>query len=286
MNRDNSKEQVKAWVRHLVDNYYYLPYAPEVDLRRLPAKRRCNDLKCIEDNAVRILTEKSSEAEEYRQVIYNLAIHGYLEGLDVYALSRIGAVGIESIIGAREELGRINMLVETGRFRISVYKESVKLIANLVHLNFAYTPISLSYAIFTQVKSTKISTRPKAVFPTLQTTVLIYRTPIRAIDQSPMPEDVARLLVRFGLQLRCSVVEWILKRRPRRAGDIVAPIYIQMERELDNPDWAKARDLREAIRGILQTYVFREALLAPYYLYLYGYLELDPIMYLFMWELR
>jgi len=192
---------------------------------------------------------------------------------------------MESIVGAREKLRRLSTSEERQKFKSSRYRESVKMIADLVHLNFAYTPISLSSEIL-GIREKGKPTRRKLIFPTLQTTVLAFRTPIRAIDQSPIPRNIAETLVRFGLQLRCKIIEWILKRGSRTAGDIIPPVYAYMSRNLDDPAWVEARELRDVIKGTLQLYILREALLAPYYLHLYGYLELDPIMYLIMWELH
>jgi len=257
-------------VRCLVDRYGYLPFATEDILRHIHVT--C-DLDDIKTHALFILTSRDPRAELYRQAVYSLAVHGFLDGTDLYALAQLGSVAINSIIGAHETLANLKV----------TSRDKARMLASLALSNFAIVPPILRN-IYTGIIGRRHA-HPVAL-PTITTLALAIGTPVRTSDESPVPENIARLLIEFGFELRRSIVEWLLKYRPRTAGDIIPLVHAKMAKELEKPEWEKARDYRDFIRGPLRAYILREAILAPYYLHHYGYLELDPVMYMVMWELR
>jgi len=260
---------VRDTVRCLVDRYGYLPFATEDVLRH--AFFVC-DLEFLRINALFYLTSRDPQAELYRQAVYSLAVHGFLDGTDLYTLAQVGRAAMDSIIGAREVLANLKV----------TSRDKARMLAVLALTNFAIVPPIL-YNIYTGVIGRRHA-HPVAL-PTISTLALAIRTPVRTSDRSPVPEDIAELIVEFGFELRRSIVEWILKHRPRTAGDIIPPVYTKMAKELEKQEWGEARDYRDFIKGPLQAYILREALLAPYYLHHYGYLELDPVTYTVMWKL-
>jgi len=273
---------IKTWVRNLVDNYYYLPYAHEIDLRRI--SKPCNTLRCIKENAIRILTEASIEAEEYRQIIYNLAFHGYIGGEIAYVLSKVGAIAIRNLTEAREELKRISEQITTGSFRKTKYKKIVEMMANLIQLNFAYSSVMSIIETISNIH--KRPTQRKTIFPTIQSSALIVRMPIHNADRSIVPEDIAEALVDFCVSLRCKIVENFLRLKPKTSGDIIYLTYHWAKKELEQNYYSRLGDIGTAIKDMLWMHILREAFLAPYYLHHYGYIELDPVMYFITWELR
>jgi len=247
-------------VRCLVDRHSYLPFAAVDVLGHI--KFTC-DLDTIMEEAVRTLTSTDSDAEALRRAIHAIASTGGLHDKDLYIVSRAPSDALPA-----SKAGRKNRL---------------RLLARLALLNFAAVPLEYLTILAGMPGAERSS--PVAV-PTIAAVALLARGLAGEEPWSPMPEDAARLVVSFGFELRREIVRWLLERHPRTAGDIVAPVYVWLEKELEwrRPEWSRLREYRGFIRGPLQLHVLREALLAPYYLQHYGFLELDPIMYMLMWE--
>jgi len=241
-------------VRCLVDRYGYLPFAAVDVLRH--ARFDC-DLDSIMEEAVRVLTSPGSDAEALRGIIYAVAATGGLHGKDLHRLAPHAMLHVPK---------------RGGTFR---------LLARLALLNFAGVPLEYHSVPITG----KERSSPAAV-PTITAEALLAKGLAGENPRSPMPEEVARLIVGFGFEARREVIRWLLGRAPRTVGDIVVPVKTMMEKVLERPEWVRAAQYRDFIRGPLLMLVLREALLAPYYLQHYGYIELDPLMYMLMWEVK
>ena len=247
-------------VRCLVDRHGYLPLAPETVLKH--ARFPC-DLGVIADTASYILTSRDWGAELLRQGVYGLAIHGCMHAPDLYVYASVAATAIKTVVGAREEIARL-------RASRIPYKKSAKFLATLVWANFAAVPPALR----SMLAGRPGGARAGIILPTVVTTALAVRTPIRTEDRSPLGDQhVARMLAGFGLEMRRQLVERILH-GAESVREAALQVMDRMRWELAKPEWGRMwREVKEFLLVALQAHAFHEAAMTAAYLHHYGYLE-------------
>jgi hypothetical protein len=173
-----------------------------------------------------------------------------------------------------EELGLIS---KKGWWKRQGYKMAVRTYGDLIQLNFAYTPVERIFDL--SLISWKRPTEKKVLISTLQSRALIERQPLKPFESSRVDEDTAEKIVSFGIELRQRVVEGFLELRPLKAGDIFRYVYGWAKEEVE-----KLKEHQHLIR-MFDRSIYEELFVAPYYLYYYNIVNIDPIRYDLFWEL-
>jgi hypothetical protein len=273
-------ERLKEVIRKLALSEYYLPYATVIDLSRLPLHMLHDRVEKIKKRAIEVLTSDSEEAEIYRQLIFMLSTRTAITGLTPYLMAIIRARALRGSFGPdisrliHEELG---LASKKKWWRREGYRVAVRTYGDLIQLNFAYTPVERIFDL--SLMSWKMPTERKVLISTLQSRALIERQPLKPFESSRVDEDVAEKIVSFGIELRQRVVEGFLKLRPLKAGDIFRYVYEWAKREVE-----RLEGYQHLIR-MFERSIYEELFVAPYYLYYYDIVNIDPIRYDLFWEL-
>jgi hypothetical protein len=272
------KHKLKEHIRSLILKEYYLPYASVTDLIRIPSSKLCNNLDAIKRRAVEILVKETEEAELYRQLIYILSTYNVIVGLNPYRLAYIKAqVFRKELPFSHIYKEREDVLSKKDWWKKVGYKRAVKIYADLIQLNFAYT--SLEHMLDEFMEPQKKQTQRKVLVASLASKALIGRLPFRPYESTTVDEDTAEKIVNFCIELRKKVVEGFLILRPKKAGDIFHYIYQWAKKESE-----KLEKLGHLIRR-LDEHIYEEIFPAPYFLNHYGILNLDFIRYELFWEI-
>ncbi|MCC6014357.1 MAG: hypothetical protein LM564_01470 [Desulfurococcaceae archaeon] len=273
-------EKLKEIIRKLALSEYYLPYATVIDLSRLPSHMLYDEVEKIKRRAIEVLTSDNEEAEIRRQLIFMLSTRTAITGLTPYLMAIIRARALRRPFGSDishlvyEEL---ELVSKKGWWSKRGYKMAVRTYGDLIQLNFAYTPVERVFDL--SLMSWKMPTERKVLISTLQSRALIERQPLKPFESSRVDEDTAEKIVNFGIELRRRVVEGFLKLRPLKAGDIFRYVYGWARKEAE-----KLKEYQHLIR-MLDRSIYEELFVAPYYLYYYNIVNIDPIRYDLFWEL-
>jgi len=261
----------------LILEHHYLPYAAAVDLQRIPESSLCTDVECVKKRAIEVLTSDDEEPEVYRQLVYMLSVHTTITGLNPYIIAIIRARALKSPFGSTIYDTIRELMHDKRKWKDVGYKRAVATYADLVQLNFAYTP--MEHIIGEILTPYKKPTEKKALVATLQSKALIGRLPLRPFKPSTVDASTAEEVVDFCVRLRQRVVEGFLELRPLRAGDIFQYVYTWAKRESER----LSRHYHLVRR--LDEHIYEELFVAPYYLHHYGVLSIDFIRYELFWEI-
>jgi hypothetical protein len=172
-------QEIKNHIKNLILKYYYLPFAHITDLK---TSTLCDNLDCIKNRAVEILTSETETAEIYRQLIFMLSTQNVImNSTNSYILALIKARTLRDPFEPYAKLqAEIN---RKAWWRKEGYRKAVKAYADLIQLNFAYTPPE--HVINNFLEPDKKPTQKKILIATLQSKALIG-------SAAPFPKEGVR----------------------------------------------------------------------------------------------
>ena len=229
----------------------------------------CDSVDCIEREAVRVLAENSEQV-----VIHRLAAHMLLstfasaEYLYYMSLPAAKAAMESAPAGTDVRQRLIERWVES---RGRPPRDAAVLAANLIVLNFAYAePWYLEYVIPGAMLERRRKRLPLYLGATYQSLTLIGNIPFYTADESALPEAKARALVEVAIEARRRAVHMILDVGVSRIRDL----YDNLEVWLSNAVSSRS-DLPGEARAMVAAGALVEAMVVPYYLAYYGFIDLN-----------